>query len=498
MQKNKNEFFSMPVHCLSISFATRHKVKNLSTNWTGAALLLCGLMAICSLVPNLQAQTDSAQMNASSVQLAEPSAQGQAGPPATITLKDAIDRARKNDAQYLAALGDTKSAHEDRTQARNAMLPSVSDLSGFLNTQATNNPAIGEGRFVTNDGVHVYEQWAALHQDLSPNTYLMNGLHRAGTAEAIARAKEEIARRGLTVTVTKAFYALVVAQRKYAAAEQSLDQAKRFFDLAQQQEKAGQVSHSDVVKSEIQYDQQQQAFEESRLAIDAARLDLAAMLFPTLNENFTVVDDLDSAQPLPAFTEVESMAGKENPDLRVASETVRQSNVDVSAAKAAFLPSLSLDVDYGIQANHFALNSTWATHPDVGPVPALGYFLTATMTFPVWDWGTLRSKVRQAELREEEAHNTLTQTQRQLLANLYASYNEAATARAAVESTRHTADLATESLRLINLRYQAGESTALEVVDAQNTLITARNAYSDSEVRFRVAIATLQTLTGNF
>ena len=56
----------------------------------------------------------------------------------------------------------------------------------------------------------------------------------------------------------------------------------------------------------------------------------------------------------------------------------------------------------------------------------------------------------------------------------------------------------TESLRLINLRYQAGESTALEVVDAQNTLTTARNAYSDSEVRYRVAIATLQTLTGNF
>ena len=120
------------------------------------------------------------------------------------------------------------------------------------------------------------------------------------------------------------------------------------------------------------------------------------------------------------------------------------------------------------------------------------------MTFPVWDWGTLRSKMHQAELKQEEAHNALSQTQRQLMAELYSSYNEASVARAAVESSRHTADLATESLRLINLRYQAGESTALEVVDAQNTLITARNAYSDSEVRFRVAIATLQTLTGNF
>ena len=48
------------------------------------------------------------------------------------------------------------------------------------------------------------------------------------------------------------------------------------------------------------------------------------------------------------------------------------------------------------------------------------------------------------------------------------------------------------------MRYQAGESTVLEVVDAQNTLTTARNAYDDGQSRYRVAIANLQTLTGNF
>ena len=195
------------------------------------------------------------------MQLAEPSAQDQTGPPATITLKDALDRARKNDAQYLAA----RRRHEKRARgshpgaqldaAVDQRLDCVSEYSGtgVLNTASDPTGGVAEGRFVTNDGVHVYRQWAVLHQDLSPNIYLMNGLHRASAAEAIAKAKDEIARRGLTVTVTKAYYALVVAQRKYATAQQSLDQAKRFFDLAQQQENAGQVSHSDVVKAEIQY-----------------------------------------------------------------------------------------------------------------------------------------------------------------------------------------------------------------------------------------------------
>jgi outer membrane protein TolC len=53
-------------------------------------------------------------------------------------------------------------------------------------------------------------------------------------------------------------------------------------------------------------------------------------------------------------------------------------------------------------------------------------------------------------------------------------------------------------LRLTNLRYQAGESTVLEIVDAQNTLTLARNAFDDGQARYRVALANLQTLTGSF
>jgi outer membrane protein TolC len=67
-----------------------------------------------------------------------------------------------------------------------------------------------------------------------------------------------------------------------------------------------------------------------------------------------------------------------------------------------------------------------------------------------------------------------------------------------VDESRRTAELATESLRLTNLRYQAGASPATEVVDGENTLVTARNAYIDAQARYRTALAVLQTHTGNF
>jgi len=408
----------------------------------------------------------------------------------------AIVRGWHGDAAVTVGVGAISAAHADLLQARNALLPQFGVTSMYWNTEG--NGRTTDGRFVTNDGVHVYEDWITFHQDLSPASLMRTGYKRADAAQALARAKTEIARRGLTVTVTKDFYALAVAQRKYATAQQALGEANRFLGITQAQERQGQAPHSDVIKAQIQAQQQQTAFDEAKLAIEDARLDLTVLLFPHLDENFAVVDDLDSPSALPTFGEVQNMASRDNPDIRVALETVRESELDVKAAKNAQLPTLTVETDWGLQANAIGVKEVQAAFPELGPVGTLGYQLIGTLTVPVWDWGTLRSKVRQAEYKQDVAKVQLSQAQRQTLGELYAAYNEAMVARDAVDKLRQTADLATESLRLVNLRYQAGESPATEVVDAETTLTTARNAYDDGQVRYRMALANLQMLTGAF
>jgi outer membrane protein TolC len=150
-----------------------------------------------------------------------------------------------------------------------------------------------------------------------------------------------------------------------------------------------------------------------------------------------------------------------------------------------------VDYFYGINANVFGING-----PD--DRQNLGSVVQGTVTIPVWNWGATRSRVRQAELLQQQARYDLTFVQRQLQANINAFYLEAQAARAQIDSLRSSMDLATESLRLTVLRYQGGEATALEVADAQTTLVQARNAYDDGLARYRIALAQLQTLTGRF
>jgi outer membrane protein TolC len=448
---------------------------------------LAGLLLLAQSI----ASTASAQTSSFSLQ-SEPNQQ----PPATLTLTDALTLAAKNDPALRAATTDAEVARQDLLQTRTALYPSLSGRSEYLGTEGDGK--IPTSRFVTNDGVHVYREWAIVHQDLSPGTFTRVGVERAAAVEALARAKMEIARRGLAATVTKSYYGLLAAQRKYATAQQALDQSQRALTISQDLERGGEVAHSDVVKSELQQNAQQQAVNDALLGMEGARLDLAVLLFRDFSENFSIVDDLDLAPALPPLPDIETMAGRANPVLGAAMQTLRASRLDVTLARQAFLPTIGVDAIYGIEANAIALRSTDVAYKEFGPVPTPGYYIDAVLNIPLWDWGVRRSKVRQAELKQDEAQVELSTAQRTLIRNLRGFYNEAQTARQQVDLLRRAVDLASESLRLNTLRYQAGEATILDLVDAQTTLIQTRNAYDDGMVRYRVAIGNLQTITGSF
>ena len=416
----------------------------------------------------------------------QPADAGQTAP-LMITLQDALQRARANVPQFLAANTEAAIAHQDRVQGRAAILPSLSYTTSYLYTQGNGTPS---GVFIANNAVHEYIAQGNAHEALSLGAGQIAEYRRASAAEALARAKVEIAARGLVVTVVQIFYAYVVTQRKYANAQLAATEAGRFLKISQDLERGGEVAHSDVIKAQLQSNDRRREVQEAHLAMDKARLTLAVLLFPNFNQDFSVVDDLRFAPPLPTMPEVMDMAKKNNPDLRAASAALQVTEREVQVARAAHFPSLTLDYWYGIDAAHFATY--------MGPTRSLGYAAAATLNVPVWNWGAVQSKVKQASLRRKQAQVELNLAQRQLLSNLQSFYREAATARAELEILRSSAELAAESLRLTNLRYQAGEATALEAVDAQNTLVQARNAYDDGEARYRQALASLQTLTGSF
>ena len=405
--------------------------------------------------------------------------------PLTLDFPQVLERARKYGTEIQTANITALLAREDRIQAKAAMLPQTQFFNQFIYTQPNGAPS---GVFIANDGPHVYASQLQAHQDLSLTKWAE--YRRAMAAEAVAKAKADLAARGIVATAVQDYYAVVIAQRKFANARKSLDDALKFLDITRKQERGGEAAHADVVKAELQVRQRERELADAQQAIDKARVTLAVVIFPDFRMDYTLADDLEQAPALTPYAEVQDLAMSKSPELRAAQAGLFQETTGISVARAAYLPVLSFDYFYGIDANQVA-------HYNRDHLNNIGSAAQATLTIPLWNWGATMSKVRQAELKVKQSQLDLNVAQRQLLANLRSFYLEAQVAQGQLESLKRSVDLATESLRLTILRYQAGEATALEVVDAQTTLVQARNAYDDGLARYRVGIANIQTLTGS-
>ncbi len=416
--------------------------------------------------------------------LAAAAAQAAAPPPPAplrLTLSQALARARAYSPQFQAALAAEGIARDNRAIAHAALLPSLTLNNNYIWTQ--------DNIYVANDGPHEFVTLGDVHQNF--NFALGPALKQAGAGALLARAQAQIAQRGLRAAVTADFYTLLADRHKVATARQALADAQNYLKVSREREQGGEVAHADVIQAELQLEQSQSALRQAQLLQRQAKLALAVLLFRDLNLNFALADDLSQAPPLPSLRRIQALAALRNPIVASAQAQLEEARQGVKIARAALLPSFSLDYFYGMDAHEYALYNQYHQFN-------LGNSVMGMLSIPVFHWGANRARVHQAQAVQRQAQVQLSYTQRQLLAALQSDYAAAQAAHDELALLARSRALAAESLRLVGLRYRDGEATILELVSAQLANTAARNAYNDGEVRYRVALATLQTLTGVF
>ena len=455
------------------------------------AIALALLGAHC--IPALAQQTGlaSSTVSAGASQSASPAEDAHG-----LTLEDAIAHAKANEPAFASAVAANKVAALDHSLARAALLPSVVYHNQYLYTEPVHGPTQSANasastttstpRFIANNAVHEYTSQGVVSETIGLQQ--VTALAHASAAASVASAELEIARRGLVVTVVGLYYGSLAADHKVSVAQRALDEASRFSDLTKHREDAREAAHADLVKAQLQQQQRERDLADAKLQSEKARLDLAVLLFPDPHTNYTLAD-AGAPAPLASRADVEAAAAKQNPELKSAMASLRASSLDVTGARAAYLPDLGLNFAYGIDAPEFAVHGADGTRN-------LGYSATVTLDIPVWDWFSTHDRVRQKESLRDSARVALTAAQRRLIAQLDEFYGEASVARDQIQSLDASVATARESLRLVQLRYTAGESTVLEVVDAQNSLTTVEIAREDGVLRYQTALANLQILTG--
>lgn len=417
------------------------------------------------------------------------SLQSNATAPLQLTLADAIRRAKILSPVLETAEANARIAAENAVQARAANLPNVLGNAQYLYTQGNGTPA---SRFIANNGVHEYLAQTNVHQNVSPPLFLT--YRSDAILAAAARDKAEIASRGVVVAVVQAYATLVAANEKVRSAQGTFKAARQFLSITEKREKNGDAAHADVVKARIEVDDNQVSLQNAQLAQEQARIALALLIFRHANRNYVLVDDPAHILKLPAFVKAQQEAAANDPQVDAALKTEKAARKALAAARFGYLPTLSFDYYFGIDANALAMQTT---QPDGSRIQNLGYSATGTLSVPLFTWGATHSKVKVAEYQQQQAKTALAYARRQHTGDLELFYQQAKMAQQEIQiRTQSTAD-AVESRKLTLMRYKAGLATALEVVNAESTVQLERDALYNAQVQYATALANLATLTGN-
>jgi outer membrane protein TolC len=409
---------------------------------------------------------------------------GQAAPAAaqSLTLTDAIARARAQHPDARGAAEAEREAAQRVTQARAGFLPKVDFVESW---QRGNQPVFAFGsllaqrRFTAAD----FAVGSLNHPDPIDNfrsavtieQALFDGATRASAAAAdvghdMAATRRAMVDQDLAVKVTDAFGRVLLAAAVRQSASAAVETARADRELAGNRRDAGLVTDADVLEVELFLSRAQAQVIHAAADEQIARGQLNELMGEPLDAVFALdrsaaVGDIEVSDP----KALEAEALEQRPDVKLAAQQEQLAAADLAAARAAFLPQV-------------AAHGTWELNGSAWNSRASSWVVGASARINL-----LRGFADKARLTEAQAQATRralehkkTETAARLDVHIARARLEAA--RASETVGRAAVDQARESRRAIRDRYEAGLTDVASLLRSAEAVVQAETQQVAAQV----------------
>ncbi len=297
----------------------------------------------------------------------------------------------------------------------------------------------------------------------------------------VARLSAEDTRRLVAVSVARAYLAIVAQKRVIDAAVRARDTDRAHYEYSHQRYAGGVGNRIDEVRASQQLasDEANVQQQYSNLARDREALGVLVGVGGPIDADEPVLQA--PSDPRQAMTEAEHRSDVQAAGARVhaAQHTVDDSWTDYSPyLSGTFLP--------------------FYQDPATVTYPTTGWQAQLILTVPFYDGGLRYGQQKERDVARDEARTQLEATLRQARSDVRTAFEEVKRADASLAAARDAAKLAQDGLELANIAYRAGQSTNIEVIDAERTARDAETAVAVAEDGAREARVDLLAATGRF
>jgi outer membrane protein TolC len=403
-----------------------------------------------------------------------------------LTIEEAANIAKKNAFDVLTALEERNKAAAVVGEARGAMFPKL-DFSGVY-TRYTDEVTVVFDPNQPPIVVRPIDQ-TTLRLSLTQNVDLW-GIARLAWAgvRALKLASDAMvvaAINNAALRARTAFTAVLKAQEIHDVAVEKVTNVGKQLATATKKYEAGTAPKYDIIRFETDLKGAEQEVILAANGVDTAKASFNEALARNIDTPVELVKPGGTPAVSASLEQLTEESKKVRPDILAAKRRYEyQRNYSAARAKAN-LPTLDL-------------GGTLSYDPNAGGFGAQkqSVFGTATLSFPIFDRGQNKSRLQQARADEAKAKIALDQTTLAVEREVRQAYLNLEASRRAVDTAQKGVELAAETLRLANLRYDAEVGTTLEVSNANLQLAQARTNYINAQYAYWDALANLQRAVG--
>jgi len=406
--------------------------------------------------------------------------------PLALSLEDAVNLGLKQNLGGILATDVVTDARAQRWQALSELLPNIVSDSGFGVHQIALKAQIGLSIPGVTPIIGPFGYFDS-RAYFTESAFDWESIERARSSTAELRSAESGAKdaRELVVLVIVSNYLLVIAdQSEVESAVSQRDTAKALFQQASDQKTAGLASAVDVLRSQVQLESREQKLISAKNDLAKQKLALARAIGLPLGQQFETTTNVPYQELTPSnLDEAIQSAYKSRADFQSQVNQVRSAELARKAAIAERYPSIGAETDYGLSGVN-----PGTSH---GTVDA-----AATLRIPIFQGGRVHADVLQADASLARETQRLDDLRAKIDQEVRDAYLDLESAAQEVSVEKSAVTLATETLDQSRDRFSSGVTDNIEVVQAQDALAIATDAYIGSLYSYNLAKITLARATG--
>ena len=395
------------------------------------------------------------------------------------TMQECIDYAMENNITLQKSKLQKQSATEDLKGAKGALLPTLNastnqslgyqpwkDAGIATVTNGTVNTKVDKTYY--NGSYAVNAQWTVWNGGKKTNTVKLNQI-----VEDEAELQMQETANTIQQRIAQIYTQILYLDESVKVNEQMLETAKKNEERGREMVNVGKMSKADLAQLTAQRATDEYNIVEAKSQLLSYKLQLKQLLEITDEAEFDVaipeITDAMVMEEIPSLQKVYEQALLTRPEIESSNLAIKSSDVNLSIAKAGWMPNISMTGSLGTSTNSLSSNG-WGKQMKTNFDAMAGF----SVSVPIFDGRSTKTSVNKAKIQQQSAKLDLLDQQKTLYSDIQDYWLNAQTNQQKYRAASATVESEQQSYNLLSEQFRLGLKNIVELMTGKDNLLSAQ------------------------